>query len=477
MNVVGSSVTGPRDHNEDCYYFKDLSDSSHFPYGISAFLMLSDGMGGYQGGDIASRLACEAAKHYMESLIEVVNRDVIELDVEKALLEIIDNANQAILAEMQKLDNQNMGATFVGAFVSPTKAWVAHLGDSRAYLIGRGNAKQLTADHSVVGRMLADGLITEAEAQIHPSRNVVERALGFNGSGEAQVVQVEFRRGETLLLCSDGVSTVLDSDTLASVTGSEKSLDESAQALTLMALKNGTDDNATVVLATQSWSAFKSRVPKISLKDRVFSGAISRQRVTLLLGLLMILMIVGGIWLGQEYQASPDQVQPATEETQATDEGSQLLNGGGGRAELAIETTPVVEHATRNDVASLQQWQILDASNASPLTLRYLSRESDEEVPVKLRFSGNTTITFRPDSGELLPGEEVHFIDENGKSRTYIKLSRSFWQRPTGGGNSLILSALNLSGQTSEWFYEEIEHRDVEDFYVRFTPGFLEQID
>ena len=247
MNIGGYTATGPRDANEDNLYYLDFSDVDSFVNGVCAFAMVSDGMGGYQGGDVASGLAVACAKSYLSQLIEMAAGNRIDLDAPAALAEIVRNAHESILAESSLRGNLSMGATFVGAFVSRTHAWIGHVGDSRAYLVREGICRQLTEDHSRVGRMLSRGVITEEEAQNHPERNRIERALGFSDA-RADVTEVDLAPGDALLLCSDGVYTVLDVDTLGDCVTSSRDAGAAAQRAVKLALRYHTDDNSTAVI-------------------------------------------------------------------------------------------------------------------------------------------------------------------------------------------------------------------------------------
>ncbi|MCL2746025.1 MAG: protein phosphatase 2C domain-containing protein [Coriobacteriia bacterium] len=460
MNIAGSSVTGPREHNEDCYYYKDFSGVKGFPHGIKAFVMLSDGMGGYQGGDIASQLACEAARSYIESLIEIVESEPVDLDVDYALREMIESANRTILAEMQNRGNQSMGATFVGAFVSPTKAWIAHVGDSRAYRIRRGSAEQLTKDHSLVARMISDGLITEDEAQKHDKRNVVEKALGFNGAEDADLTHADFTRSDMLLLCSDGVSTVLDSNALAEAASMGKTIEGAAELLTSAALKSDTDDNATVVLAVQDWKAFKAKIPKLVLGKRFLS-----QRAALFIGLFMLVVIAAGVWLAQSNDDSCELDQVENENPATT------INASG-------EGVPGAANQTEGrDEDTSYKWRILEASSESPLRLRFLTNECAEgSLPQEIRDNDNRAITFRPDSQEPLFGTEVNFADENDSKISFIKLDESFWRSSNGDGIPPIL--INLKGNHgSQWLADLLDEWDVAELFITNNPEHLEKID
>lgn len=278
MILGGFTATGPREANEDNYYVVDFSDVRSFTNGVTSFVMVSDGMGGYQGGDVASSLAVSSAESYIGQLLEMAEGNQVELDAEYALTEIAQNAHEAILAETRERGSSNMGATFVGAFLSPTHAWIGHIGDSRAYLIRKGVAIQLTEDHSQVGRMLSQGLITEEEAQNHPARNRIERALGFSDA-TPEMNEVDLEPGDILLLCSDGVYTVLDSAEISSCVGNARNAENAATRVVKSALSGGTDDNSTaVVVLNASGKSPKAATGSYKVQPTIRTSAVAQPK-------------------------------------------------------------------------------------------------------------------------------------------------------------------------------------------------------
>lgn len=262
MELGGASVSGPRPYNEDNLLTIDMTSRERELGGLQAFLMVSDGMGGHQGGDVASRVAIESAADYVNDLMRLAEQAQLEVDARKALEEIGAEAHAAVRRAAEERGGSNMGATLVAAFVGRKQAWIGHIGDSRAYLIRDGEARQLTVDHSQVGRMIAEGILTEEQAQHHPSRNVIDKALGFEGS-DVEVTEVSVRPGDVLVLCSDGLSTVLSGTDIAHIAASQPNADKAAQALTDEAIKAGTDDNTTAVVWCEDWSLFRMSVPQL----------------------------------------------------------------------------------------------------------------------------------------------------------------------------------------------------------------------
>ena len=302
MQHGGSSVSGPRPYNEDAYISRDLSRHESNLGGLQAFIIVSDGMGGHEAGDVASATVIKTANSYIDGLLDLADSAKLAVDPAQALVEIVAEAQEAVLTVAAERAVASMGATFVAAFVSADKAWIGHVGDSRAYLLRGGTARQVTVDHSQVGRMIADGTLTEEQAQQHPSRNVIERAIGFSGA-EADIDIVDLLPGDAIVLCSDGVSTVLPADTISQVATSALNAEDAAEALTSAAVHAGTDDNATVIVWVRDRSFFGSMMgakrPRRGGKHskrgaaRAPSSHVRAQRMTLLSTAAAAVLVVG----------------------------------------------------------------------------------------------------------------------------------------------------------------------------------------
>jgi len=331
MDFGGASVSGPRPYNEDAYLTIDLSPYARALGGVTGFLIVSDGMGGHQSGDIASRVAVETAKSYVEDLIMMARESHLDLDAAQALREIASEANEAVLNKAASLGGSSMGATFIAAFVSRGKAWIGHVGDSRAYLLGPGGGRQLTVDHSQVGRMIAEGVLTEEQAQSHPNRNVIERALGFSGA-EAEITEVELSLGDALVLNSDGMSTVLTGADMRLIAAAAPSAKQAAERLCAEAVTAGTDDNTTAVLWSEDWALFKASAP-VTSKGRRAASAQRRQAmrhmsasrtsyaVLGLVAFVAVVLVIAAISGGPKGGgATPAQVAKARDTTRTADD-------------------------------------------------------------------------------------------------------------------------------------------------------------
>jgi protein phosphatase len=213
-----------RERNEDSYLLED------------PLFAVADGMGGHRGGEVASRLALET----IESLFRRGRG---------ALTEHVQEANRAVY-ERSSTDRSvaGMGTTLTAAVVEDERARLAHVGDSRAYLFRGGELRMLTEDHTLVHRMVQQGEITEAEAERHPQRSVVTRALGVETSVPVDEVVVDLESGDRLLICSDGLTSMIGDDLIADVLSREEDPQAAAEALVGAANDGGGVDNTTVIV-------------------------------------------------------------------------------------------------------------------------------------------------------------------------------------------------------------------------------------
>jgi serine/threonine protein phosphatase PrpC len=201
---------------------------------------VADGMGGAQAGEIASRLAAGAFREYHEA---------DALSAEARLRSIIQEANRRIYARaVSDPHASGMGTTVTAALVSGSEVVVGHVGDSRCYLLRDGTLEQLTDDHSLVADLVRSGRLTPQEAEVHPQRSVITRALGTDAAVAVDSFAVEARPGDVFLLCSDGLTSMVDEDTVLRAVREQPTLEQAARALVEAANDAGGEDNITVVL-------------------------------------------------------------------------------------------------------------------------------------------------------------------------------------------------------------------------------------
>ncbi|MCZ8511428.1 Stp1/IreP family PP2C-type Ser/Thr phosphatase [Paenibacillus filicis] len=207
--------------------------------------IVADGMGGHQAGDIASQMAVELIQQQLQSM----NRGTPLDQRQRELKAAIEAANEKIFEFASGRENYHgMGTTVVAVVSDENTAVIAHIGDSRAYRIHGDRIEQLTEDHSLVNELVKSGQITPEEADHHPRRNVLTRALGTEPSIEVDVREMVWEPGDLLLLCSDGLSALLTRDQLLALANAEGELDDKVKRLVTGALDAGGDDNITVVL-------------------------------------------------------------------------------------------------------------------------------------------------------------------------------------------------------------------------------------
>ncbi|WEV41957.1 Stp1/IreP family PP2C-type Ser/Thr phosphatase [Bifidobacterium sp. ESL0682] len=207
---------------------------------------ICDGMGGHAGGDTASTIAIRSLAHIEQS---GAKNDVASI---ASMMETsVMAAHDAIVGKAKRERTlAGMGTTVTAVALVEGHWVVTHIGDSRAYLLRDGKIRRMTQDHSYVQHLIDTGRITEAEARNHPQRNVVMRVLGdFDIDPHPDIAVFHAQPGDRWLLCSDGLSGVLEDDTLEQMLASVSDEEECAQQLVAMALKAGSTDNVTAVIA------------------------------------------------------------------------------------------------------------------------------------------------------------------------------------------------------------------------------------
>jgi len=218
------------------------------PGGTTAAIV-ADGMGGHRAGDVASSLAVDSLVRSLQGWGSAAS----VADAGDDLKEMIRQANRAVF-ETASLNEQyhNMGTTVVVVLLDGSAGVIGHIGDSRAYRLRDGSFELLTEDHTLVNELTKSGQISPQEAAHHPRRNVLTRALGTDREVEADIRYIDWRRGDVLLLCSDGLSGLVEpEDVQAALEAPETELEERAQRLVDLALGAGGDDNVTVVLIAE----------------------------------------------------------------------------------------------------------------------------------------------------------------------------------------------------------------------------------
>jgi len=229
VDSAGLTQTGNvRRSNEDSFLLR------------SPLFMVADGMGGALAGELASRMCAEA----------FAELDLIEHQGEEALRETIGIANRRIWDRSRTdAETSGMGTTVTAALVGDGGVVsFAHVGDSRAYLLRDGALQRLSEDHSLVHELVRQGQLSEVEAEQHPQRSVITRALGTDEDVQIDTFSLQSKPGDVLLLCTDGLNTMVSEADIAAALGSETGAADVARRLVRAALKAGGEDNVTAVV-------------------------------------------------------------------------------------------------------------------------------------------------------------------------------------------------------------------------------------
>ena len=245
--ACGQSVGKQRDHNEDCVFAFSLAiggDTRSYPLGL---FVVADGMGGHRYGEVASSTAVRTLggyllKHFQPSLVDPsVSMDESLQDLMRSA---IDEAQRAVTQAAP-----GSGTTLTAALVLGQQMTIGHVGDSRAYAVqSYGNGEALTRDHSLVKRLEELGQISSEEAAVHPQRNVLYRALGQGEVLEPDIFTAPFPQPGYLLLCSDGLWSVLSESNLYKQVVGAKDLRSACQNLIAAANEAGGPDNISVII-------------------------------------------------------------------------------------------------------------------------------------------------------------------------------------------------------------------------------------
>lgn len=240
MNIYGKTDIGKvRDVNQDSFAYGE-------PNANSCFAFVCDGMGGQNGGNVASQVTRDIL---IEEFFKGLNRKNDIDAVSKMVANAYVIANKRILTKA--ISNENltgMGTTVVSAILVGDDLLVSNVGDSRAYLYANDMLTQITVDHSYVQMLVDSGKITEEEARVHPRRNEITRAIGILNDVEYDFYCSKIRKGDMLLLCTDGLTSVCSDSEIKQVLKSGKGLKKLVNRLIDLANSNGGHDNITIIL-------------------------------------------------------------------------------------------------------------------------------------------------------------------------------------------------------------------------------------
>jgi PPM family protein phosphatase len=221
-----------------------------------ALAVLADGMGGYNAGEVASNMATSFIRTELGRWLREASKQASDAEVRRAMDICVDNANRAIFnASNSNPQYAGMGTTLVVAVFRDDRLLLGHVGDSRCYRHRAGRLQQITRDHSLLQEQLDAGLITPEQAAFSSNKNLVTRAVGVEDSVMLETHQHDVEPGDLFLLCSDGLSDMLDDPAIAQVLQAHDSLETSGRALIAAANDAGGKDNISVILARASGGA------------------------------------------------------------------------------------------------------------------------------------------------------------------------------------------------------------------------------
>ncbi len=221
--------------NQD-YIYTSENAVGHLPN----LFIVADGMGGHNAGDYASKLTVETMVSQIENSFEQQPTRIFE--------KAISAANEVIRRKAAgEPGMEGMGTTVVAATCMGRHLQVANVGDSRLYVVGR-QIRQITRDHSLVEEMVRIGSISQAEARIHPDKNIITRAVGAGETVEADYFAVDLEEGDVVLMCTDGLTNMLEDEEIRMIMSGARDIVEKAQSLVDAANANGGKDNISVVL-------------------------------------------------------------------------------------------------------------------------------------------------------------------------------------------------------------------------------------
>ena len=238
-----------RRHNEDTAMVITAAHEGDDARPAFGLFILADGMGGHQAGEVASSLAAQSVAHHIVSqfylpTIASQERDTDQIPLNELLVDAVQAANSTVAEQVP-----GGGTTLTCALMLGPRAYITHVGDSRAYVATEEGLDQITNDHSVVHRLVELGQLEPDEAAVHPQRNVLYRAIGQSSDLEVDTYVRTIPHGGRLLLCSDGLWDLVSEAEITGIVATASSLQAACESLIAAANRAGGRDNITVILA------------------------------------------------------------------------------------------------------------------------------------------------------------------------------------------------------------------------------------
>ena len=235
---ANSDIGKVRDMNQDSYYISDKD------YKMKLYIV-ADGMGGYKGGEIASKLAIESSKNYIKNNFDQIKKErdqIIEL-----IKNAIEYANMVVYEKSKEVPElAGMGTTIDVCLIYSNRIYIGHIGDSRVYRLRKDFFRKLTVDDSYVEQLVKEGNITKEEAYNHPKKNMLTKALGCTAFVEPTVLVKGFMKGDILLMCTDGLTNMLKDDKICEII--KQNSEQASKELVKKANEQGGYDNITAVI-------------------------------------------------------------------------------------------------------------------------------------------------------------------------------------------------------------------------------------
>ncbi len=277
-----------REYNEDYM--------AHFDTPLGYCVIVCDGMGGHAAGDVASQNGIASIRKFLE---DVQNENTA---IPLALKNAIEFANYQ-LREMvnQNIDLKGMGTTCVLALIDKGQLYIAHVGDSRIYLISKNKIRQITKDHSVIQKLIDTGALTEAEAQLSEKKNQITKAIGIFEKANPTVAatSIALCKNDKILLCSDGLTGHINNETITETILSGSDVQKAASKLVEQANEQGGTDNITVQLVHYTGKTKSSKKKKFS-------------KLNIVAAILMLLLFLGSVWGYRKYYGNKLQTSDST---------------------------------------------------------------------------------------------------------------------------------------------------------------------
>ena len=238
MVFAKTDIGKTRELNQDYYYISEDTDEPKI-------YILADGMGGYKGGEVASKLATQSAQRYIKSNFEGIVKEKEE--ILKLIKNAVEYANMVVYEKSkEEKDLEGMGTTLEVCLIYNNKAYIGHVGDSRIYRIRKDIIRKLTKDHSYVQQLVEDKKITREEAKTHPKKNMLTKALGCTPYVEPDIRARNFEKGDIFIMCSDGLTNMVDEKRIYELI--KEDINNAADNLIKEANTAGGYDNITVII-------------------------------------------------------------------------------------------------------------------------------------------------------------------------------------------------------------------------------------